>query len=247
MTQSSVITAGVDTGKDKLDIAIHGQPGGSIVQNGPSGWIRLADRLTKAGVKRIGIEATGGYERGVTRHLQGAGFTVVTLQPLQVKAFAMLASQAGENRPDRRRAHRRLHPPAGRRQQDPARSALRRAGRPSDLHRADRGGYRPHQNAPGAHPRRTHAAPGRRRHQAAGEAARWRTQAPDWCSARARQPVAVVRMPEQGQVSREEAAAIAGLAPFVRKSGKREGEVHIGGGPSRRWRALYMAALPPAS
>jgi transposase len=33
------------------------------------GWKRLAGELTEAGVKRIGIEATGGYERGVTRHL----------------------------------------------------------------------------------------------------------------------------------------------------------------------------------
>jgi hypothetical protein len=33
----------------------------------------------------------------------------------------------------------------------------------------------------------------------------------------------VIRMPELGQVSREEAAALAGLAPFSRQSGKRQG------------------------
>ena len=55
----------------------------------PAWLAQLAGELGQAGVKRIGIEATGGYERGVTRHLQAAGFIVVILQPLQVKAFAV--------------------------------------------------------------------------------------------------------------------------------------------------------------
>lgn len=47
-------------------------------------------------------------------------------------------------------------------------------------------------------------------------------------------------------VSREEAASLAGLAPFVHQSGKRQGETHIGGGRSRLRRSLYAAALPAA-
>src|SRR5690349_13802005 len=56
----------------------------------------------------------------------------------------------------------------------------------------------------------------------------------------------VVRMPELGQVSREEAAALAGLAPFVRQSGRQSGEMHIGGGRSQLRQALYRAALAAA-
>ena len=56
----------------------------------------------------------------------------------------------------------------------------------------------------------------------------------------------VLRMPELGQVSREQAAALAGLAPFVHQSGKRKGETHIGGGRGRLRRSLYAAALPGA-
>lgn len=37
-----------------------------------------------------GSKSLGGYERGVTRHLQRAGFTVIVMQPVQVKAFAKL-------------------------------------------------------------------------------------------------------------------------------------------------------------
>jgi transposase len=53
----------------------------------------------------------------------------------------------------------------------------------------------------------------------------------------------VVRMPELGQVTREQIAALAGLAPFVHQSGKHKGESHIGGGRERVRRALYMAAF----
>ena len=55
----------------------------------------------------------------------------------------------------------------------------------------------------------------------------------------------IVRMPELGQLSREQAAALAGLAPFVHSSGKRQGETHIAGGRARLRRSLY-AALPAA-
>jgi transposase len=56
----------------------------------------------------------------------------------------------------------------------------------------------------------------------------------------------ILRMPELGTVSREQAAALAGLAPFVRESGRWEGERHIGSGRSRLRRSLYAAALPAA-
>jgi len=65
MTKSSMTTAGIDTAKSKLDIAIHKQSRRWQVKNDLSGWQALAETLTKAGVDRVGIEATGAYERGV--------------------------------------------------------------------------------------------------------------------------------------------------------------------------------------
>ena len=90
MNKDITCTAGIDTGKDRLDVAVHGGGAPFGVDNTPAGWHSLTAALTEAGVRRIGIEATGGYERGVARHLQGAGFGVVVLQPLQVRAFAKL-------------------------------------------------------------------------------------------------------------------------------------------------------------
>lgn len=56
----------------------------------------------------------------------------------------------------------------------------------------------------------------------------------------------LVRMPELGSVTREQAAALAGLAPFDDDSGKRRGQRHIAGGRGRVRRAIYAAALPAA-
>jgi transposase len=56
----------------------------------------------------------------------------------------------------------------------------------------------------------------------------------------------IVRMPELGRISREEAAALAGLAPFDNDSGTHEGQRHIAGGRGRLRRSLFAAALPAA-
>src|SRR5437764_14888768 len=88
MTQTSITTAGIDTSKAKLDIAVHGRTERWQLANTLSGWRRLAANLAEIGVARIGIEATGGYERGVVEVLRVACFTVLVLQPIQVKYFA---------------------------------------------------------------------------------------------------------------------------------------------------------------
>src|SRR5438094_50185 len=56
----------------------------------------------------------------------------------------------------------------------------------------------------------------------------------------------LVRMPEIGRVSREQAAAIAGLAPYDDDSGQRRGLRHIKGGRQRLRQSLYAATLPAA-
>jgi transposase len=56
----------------------------------------------------------------------------------------------------------------------------------------------------------------------------------------------VIRMPELGRVTREQAAALAGLAPFDDDSGTQQGPRHIAGGRARLRRSLFAAALPAA-
>jgi transposase len=54
----------------------------------------------------------------------------------------------------------------------------------------------------------------------------------------------LVRMPEIGQITREQAAALAGLAPYDDDSGQFVGIRHIAGGRERLRKSLYNAALP---
>ena len=71
-------------------MAIHGQSAVVHVLNTTDGWKQLAATIHAAGIEHVGIEATGGYERGVMGHLRRQGITVTLLQPVQVKAFGML-------------------------------------------------------------------------------------------------------------------------------------------------------------
>jgi transposase len=56
----------------------------------------------------------------------------------------------------------------------------------------------------------------------------------------------LVRLPEIGRLSREEVAALAGLAPYDDDSGERSGDKHIAGGRERLRKTLYNATLAAA-
>jgi transposase len=53
----------------------------------------------------------------------------------------------------------------------------------------------------------------------------------------------LVRLPEIGRITREQAVALAGLAPYDDDSGERVGVRHIDGGRKRLRRAVYTASL----
>jgi len=265
MANTTTITAGIDTSKDKLDIAIHGQSGGFIVENTAGGWQTLAARLRGAGVGRIGIEATGGYERGAMRYLQKARFDVVLLQPLQVKAFArMRLRRAKSDKLDAALiadcthtmdAYNKMPP-------DPRFDALADlltyieqieediVRFKTRLEQTRDGRLRKNIKDQIKHFKKQRVAELRRlRDQifAHGDLAGRYKLLLSIPTIGARTALSlVVRMPELGLVSREQAAALAGLAPFVHQSGKHKGETHIGGGRARLRRSLYMAAFTGA-
>ncbi len=54
----------------------------------------------------------------------------------------------------------------------------------------------------------------------------------------------VIRMPELGHLTREQVAALAGLAPYDHDSGRFKGQRRIAGGRARVRKALYAAAFP---
>jgi transposase len=257
-------TAGIDTSKSKLDVAVHGQTGHWQVANSLSGWRELTARLAKAGVGRIGIEATGGYERSVVEHLRAAGFTVLVLQPIQVKAFGRVHLRRAKNdvldavlitacaaaidqvraAPDARLAELAEHLTFLEQIEDDIKRFKTRLE---------------HIDGPGL------------RRLVLGDIARLKARRLAGIRHLARQLRAhhdlatrldlvlsipgigertafalLIRMPELGRVSREEAAALAGLAPFDNDSGQYKGQRRIAGGRARLRRSLFAAALPAA-
>jgi transposase len=264
MTQINITTAGIDTSKAKLDVAVHDRTERWQVANALSGWRVLAGHLARVGVTRVGIEATGGYERGVVEHLRAGGFTVLVLQPIQVKAFGRVHLRRAKNDaldaeliaactasidPPKIEPDPRLAELAGyltfleQIEEDIARYKTR-------LEHVDEPEIRRTINADIARLKTRRAAQMRniaRRLRAHRDLALRLDLVLSVPGIGERTALAlIIRMPELGRVSREEAAALAGLAPFDDDSGQHRGQRHIAGGRSRLRRSLYAAALPAA-
>lgn len=264
MTQTSTTTAGIDTSKSKLDIALHGENEHWQVPNSLAGWRILTAKLTKSGVGRVGIEATGGYERGVVEHLRAAGFTVLVLQPIQVKAYGRMHLRRAKNdvldavliaactaaidhvriAPDPRLAELAEHLTFLEQIEDDIKRCKTRLE---------------HINTPGLR-RLVLADIARLKARRLGQIRHLARQlrAHDDLASRLDLVLSIpgigertalallIRMPELGRISREEAAALAGLAPFDNDSGQHKGQRRIAGGRARLRKSLFAAALPAA-
>jgi transposase len=264
MTNVSITTAGIDTSKLKLDIAVHQRSDRWQVANALPGWLALVASLTQAGVTRVGIEATGGYERGVVVHLRAAGFTVLVMQPMQVKAFGRVHLRRAKNdaldavliaacaatldppkiEPDPRLAEMAQYLTfLEQTEEDIARFKTR-------LEHIDEPKLRRLVNNDVARLKARRAAQIRDIAKRLGchhDLARRLKLVLSIPGIGERTALAlIIRMPELGQISREEAAALAGLAPFDNDSGLHKGQRHIAGGRSRLRRSLFAAALPAA-
>ena len=99
MSDVSMVVAGIDIGKARLDVALHGAAGHTAFDNNASGHRRLIQWLCAAQVVRVGLESTGSYSQEVTGALREAGFEVAVLQPLQVRAFAQYRLRRAKSDP----------------------------------------------------------------------------------------------------------------------------------------------------
>src|SRR5207245_8409629 len=82
----------------KLDSALDRSPEQQLrIDSTPEGYKVLLDWLRRRRVKRIGIEASGGYEQAVVAELRRRQFVVVVFQPAQVRAYAKFHLQRAKN------------------------------------------------------------------------------------------------------------------------------------------------------
>ena len=262
MAKRITVCAGIDTGKRKLDVAIDGSCEPLQVENTAEGHEVLWEWLQRHKVKRIGIEASGGYEQPVVAALRRKRFVVIVFQPAQVRAYAKFHLQRAKN--DRidaaliaacTAAVKKIHPAP-----DPRLSPFA-----EQLTMIDQIGEDIMKLKNRIETCRNERIRAVWKEDIARLAKRERTelkalvaairQYPDLAErlelihsvGGAGLPTAVgilVRMPEIGQLTREQAAALAGLAPYDDDSGGQVGARHIDGGRERLRRALYLAALP---
>ena len=263
MTQTSR-TAGIDTSKAKLDIAVHGGDERWQIENTAAGWRHLAAELAKVGVMRVGIEASGGYECGVINCLRDQGFTVLVLQPLQVKAYARVHLRRAKNDKLDAILIAACTATIDQPRIEPDQRLLKLAQQLTFVEQIE-------EDIARFKVRLEHVGELRLRRMVLADIARLKRRrsaelARIVTALRAHDDLArrfdlvlsipglgertaialIIRMPELGRVSREEAAALAVLAPYDDDSGKHMGQRHIAGGRGRLRRSLFAAALPAA-
>jgi transposase len=261
MTKHITVCAGIDTGKRKLDVAIDGSRELLQVDNTPDGHKLLLAWLRQCRVKRVGIEASGGYEQPVVIELRRNRFVVVVFQPARVRAYAKFHLQRAKN--DKidatliaactvavRKIHAapdpRLLPFAERLTmidqigEDIARLKNRiescRNAMIKKLWQADIARLEKREKA-----ELKVLVASIREHR---DLARRLELINSVAGIGLPTAVAIlVRLPEIGQITREQAVALAGLAPYDDDSGERAGVRHIDGGRKRLRRAVYTASL----
>jgi transposase len=264
MSESSIICAGIDTGKHKLDVALENRAQELQVKNTADGHRQLSAWLRKHGVTRVGIEASGGYELPVVTELRRDGFVVAVFQPAQVRAYAMFYLQWAKN--DKIDAgliaactaltNKVYEPP------DPRLAPFAEIMTFIDQLNEDVACLRTRRESC-----RDARIQGHWSSQIRELKAQLRLELKQVVAAIRQHadlantldlilsvdgvglPTAVailVRMPEIGKLTREQAAALVGLAPYDADSANYVGQRHIAGGRQRLRRNLYNAALPAA-
>src|SRR5881394_2785033 len=93
MMASQDVFVGIDVSKDRLDVHVRPLGVGFSVGNEAAGYAALIARLRPLRVKRIVLEATGGYERALWLALSEAGLVAAVVNPRQVREFARAAGR----------------------------------------------------------------------------------------------------------------------------------------------------------
>ncbi len=259
---TALCAAGVDVGRDFLDVGL--APSGRVFRtaNGPKGVQTVIERLRREGVGRVVLESIGGYGARLVRALAEAGFQVGVIDPKRIRALRIAEGRkAKTDRLDAKLI---------------ARFALlmQDAARP----------------VPSAKAFEIRALSTRRRQlveMIAMEKVRLKQTLDEAVAASCRQIIALLSeerakvedllqaelladaagverssllqtipgvgpavsmtlmadLPELGSLDRKAIASLAGLAPHPNQSGTRTGQAHISGGRPCVRAALYLAAV----
>lgn len=88
MTITLEVYVGIDVSKDKLDVALWGEKKCLEVANSKKGIVKLVKQMQALAPQLIVVEATGGYEEAVVLALFEAGQPVALVSPQRVRQYA---------------------------------------------------------------------------------------------------------------------------------------------------------------
>lgn len=93
------VVVGIDVSKDRLDVCL--LPAGDlfVVSRNAAGLAELAERLKGLSVRVIAIEATGGFETVVAASLASSGLPVAVVNPAQIRHFAQALGKRAKTDP----------------------------------------------------------------------------------------------------------------------------------------------------
>ena len=253
---------GIDVSKTALDLAQWGQKAVTRFENSAAGIAALVERLLPAAaIAAIVVEASGGFEQTMVTELAAVSLPIVVVNPTRIRNFArakgqlaktdaidarLIAAFAEAIRPEVR--------PLGTEAQQLIKALVTRRRQLIDMQTAEKN--RRATTNPELLPRlqkhldwlETELA------EIEDDLNNWIDQNAQWREKRASLesvpgvgPVTsftlLAELPELGTLSRQKIAALVGLAPFNRDSGRFRGHRHIFGGRADVRSVLYMAAL----
>jgi transposase len=257
-----ITAVGIDVSKDRLDVAVRPSGETFAVERNASGIDRLIDRLQALSPAVIALEATGGFEVVVAAGLAAAALPVIVINPAQIRAFAKAVGQraktdpidaaviarfAEATRPEPRpladAATRLLADLIARRRQ-----IVEMIGAESQREkRITLPRLRNSIRRVIAMLRKELSSLDREIDESVRGSPVWREKEDLLASVPGVGPVIartlIAELPELGALDRKQIAALAGLAPFTRQSGKWKGKSFIGGGRASVRTALFMGAL----
>jgi transposase len=79
---------GIDVAKDSMEVTVHEGKEGWNFTNDEPGLSKLVTKMKRLSPYLIVLEATGGYENTVAAELQSKGFPVAVVNPRQIRDFA---------------------------------------------------------------------------------------------------------------------------------------------------------------
>jgi transposase len=256
------ISVGIDVSKDRLDVAV--RPSGEVlvVERNAAGLERLAAWLKERAPRIVALEATGGFETVAAASLASAGLPVAVVNPAQIRAFAKAIGQRAKTDPIDAAviAHfaeaTNLEPrPLPDEQTRLLADLVGRRRQIVEMIKAE-GQRQQRVTVPRLKKSIARLTKALEKELAALNADIDDTVrgSPAW---RAKEDLLtsvpgvgdkiahtlIAELPELGQLGKKQIAALAGLAPFTRQSGKWKGKSFIGGGRAPVRAMLFMGAM----